>query len=110
MWASLVDTCYQQSHTIRSFAVVLGIGLCAVADGGDEAFKRDGAAVGEAGGKGLLFHEVGEDAGVGGEASEGEAKVFVNDDDFLLVGGKLFCVTLARERWLALNIGRIEGE
>ncbi len=66
MWASLVDTCYQQSHAVRSLAVVLGVGLCAVADGGDEAFKRDGAAVGEAGGEGLLFHEVGEDAGVGG--------------------------------------------
>ncbi len=96
MWASLIDTCYQQSHAVGPLTVVLGVGLCAVANGGDEALKGDGATISEAGGEGLLFHEVGEDAGVGGETSEGEAEVFVNGDDFLLVGGKLFCVALAR--------------
>jgi len=42
----------------------------------------------------LLFHEVGEDAGVGGEAGEGEAEVFVDGDYFFLVGGEFFCVAL----------------
>ena len=37
----------------------------------------------------MLFHEVGEDAGVGGEAGEGDANVFVDGDDFLLVDGKV---------------------
>jgi hypothetical protein len=46
-----------------------------------------------------LFHEVGEDAGVGGEAGEGEAEVFVDGDDFLLVGGELFCVSLKEDSY-----------
>lgn len=73
---------------------MLGVGLCAVANGGHEAFEGDGAAVGEAGGEGLLLHEVGEDAGVGGEAGEAEAEVLIDGDDFLLVGGELFCIAL----------------
>lgn len=72
----------------------MSIGLCSVADGSYEAFERDGAAVGKAGREGLLFHEVGEDAGVGCEAGEGESEVFVDGDDFLLVGGEFFCVAL----------------
>jgi hypothetical protein len=42
----------------------------------------------------LLLHEVGEDAGVGGEAREGEAEVLVDCDYFFLVGGEFFCVAL----------------
>jgi hypothetical protein len=42
----------------------------------------------------LLFHEVGEDAGVGGEAGEGEAEMLVDGDDFFLVRGEFFCVSL----------------
>jgi len=42
----------------------------------------------------LLLHEVGEDAGVGGEAGEGDAVVGVDGDDFALVGGEFFCVAL----------------
>jgi len=61
--------------------------LCAVTDGGDEAFERDCATVCEAGGEGLLFHKVGEDAGVGGKAGEGEAEVFVYGNYLFLVGG-----------------------
>ena len=34
----------------------------------------------------MLFHEVAEDAGVGGETGEGEAIVRVDGDDLLLVG------------------------
>jgi hypothetical protein len=44
----------------------------------------------------LLLHEVGEDAGVRCEASEGEAQVLVDGDDFLLVGGELFCIALEK--------------
>ena len=73
---------------------MLRIGLGAVADGGYEAFEGNCSAVGETGGEGLLFHEVRKDAGVGGEAGKGKAEVFVDGDDFLLVGGKLFCVAL----------------
>jgi hypothetical protein len=42
----------------------------------------------------LLLHEVGEDAGVGGQAGEGDAVVGVDGDDFALVGGEFFCVAL----------------
>ncbi len=73
---------------------MLGVGLCAVADGGDESFEGDCSAIGEAGGEGLLLHEVGEDAGVGGEARKGEAEVLVDGNNFLLVGGEFFCIAL----------------
>ncbi len=65
MGTSFVNACYQQSNAIRTLAVVLRVGLCTVADGGDEAFERNGTAVGEAAGERLLLHEVGEDSGVG---------------------------------------------
>lgn len=42
----------------------------------------------------MRFHEVGEHACVGGEASKGEADVFVYGNYFLLVGGELFCIAL----------------
>lgn len=42
----------------------------------------------------MLFHEVGEDTGVGGEAGEGYAVVCVNGDHFALVGREFFCVAL----------------
>ena len=94
MRTSFVDAGDKETHTVGPLAVVLGVGLCAVADTGDEAFEGDGAAVGEAGGERLLLHEVGEDAGVGGEACQRETEVLVDGDDFLLVGGELFCVAL----------------
>ena len=72
MRTRLVDACYEETDAVGPLAVVLRVGLGAVADGGYEAFERDGAAVGEAGAEGLLLHEVGEDAGVGGETGEGE--------------------------------------
>ena len=94
MRTRLVNACNEEAYSVRAFAVVLGVGLGAVADGRDEAFERDGTAVGQARGEGLLLHEVGEDAGVGGEAGEGEAQVLVDGDDFLLVRGEFFCVAL----------------
>jgi len=56
----------------------------------------------------LLFHEVGEDAGVGGEAREGDAVVGVDGDYFLLVGGEFFGVAL-EERERVLVGGRWVG-
>jgi len=94
MRARLIDASNQEADAVGSFAVVLGVGLRAVADGGNEALERDGAAVRQARGQRLLLHEVGEDAGVGCEAGEREAEVLVDSDDFLLVGGELFCVSL----------------
>jgi hypothetical protein len=94
MRTCLVYTSNEQADAVRTLAVVLRVSLGPVADGGYEALEGDGAAVGEARGQGLLFHEVGEDASVGGEAGEGEAEVFVDGDDFLLVGGEFFGVAL----------------
>ena len=65
MGACFINSCYQQSNAIRTLAVVLRVSLCTIANGGDEAFEGDGAAVGEAAGERLLLHEVGKDAGVG---------------------------------------------
>jgi hypothetical protein len=106
MRTRFVYACDQKTNAVGSLAVVLGIGLGAVADGGDEAFEGEGAAVDEARREGLLFHEVGEDAGVGGEAGEGEADVFVDGDDFLLVRGEFFCVALGRA--VSVSFVRVE--
>lgn len=73
---------------------MLSIGLCAIANGVYDSGDGDGAAVGEAVGEGGGFHEVGEDTGIGGEASKGETKVFVDADYFFLVRGEFFCVAL----------------
>ena len=73
---------------------MLGVRLRAVTDGRDEAFEGDGTAVGQARGEGLLLHEVGKDTGVGCQAGERETEVLIDGDDFLLVGGELFCVAL----------------
>jgi len=45
----------------------------------------------------LLLHEVGEDAGIGGEACEGEPEVGVEFDNLFLVGGEFFGVALEGE-------------
>ena len=90
-----VAPCDQQSYAVGTLAVVLCVGLRAIADSSGDFGEWDGAVVGEARGKGLLFHEVGEDASVGGEAGEGEAVVCVDWDDFLLVRGEFFGIALA---------------
>lgn len=94
MRTRVVDARDQQAHAIGPVGVVLRVGLGAVADLLDDARDGDGAAVGHFGGEGLAFHEVGEDAGVRGEAGEGEAEVGVDADDFFLVGGEVFCISL----------------
>jgi len=42
----------------------------------------------------LLLHEVGEDAGVGGETGQCDSVVAVDGYYFLLVGGEFFGVSL----------------
>ena len=54
----------------------------------------------------MLFHEVGEDAGVGGEAGEGDAEVGVYAEDFFLVGGEFFCVALDEGRGKGVSLMR----
>ena len=98
MWSRLIHACYQQSNAIRSFTVDLCRSLGAVADLGDYAFERYGAAVGHFGGEGLLFHEVREDAGIRGKSSESNAKVLIYSYYFLLVRGELFCISLGDDR------------
>lgn len=73
---------------------MLCVGLCAVADLSYDSVEGDGAAVCHSRAEGLLFHEVGEDAGVGAEAGDGDAHVCVDFDDFFLVRGEFFCVSL----------------
>lgn len=72
----------------------LRIPLRASGDLIDDAFNRNRAAVGQFRGKGLLFHKVREDTGVGSETGEGETKVGVEGEDLLLVRGEFFCITL----------------
>ena len=49
MRASGVHACDQETYAIGSLAVVLGVGLRAVADAGGDVGEEDGAAVGQAG-------------------------------------------------------------
>ena len=94
MRSRLVHAGNQQSNTIRPLAVDLCRSLSAVADLGYDAFEGDRTAVGHLRCERLLFHEVGEDAGVGGEASERDTEVRVYAYYFFLVGGEFFCVPL----------------
>lgn len=96
MWASLVDSTNQESNTVWSLSVVLCVRLGPVTDHSDNALKGDGAAVSHLGGERLLLHEIEEDTGVGCKASDGYAYVVVDTDEFLLIGGELFCVSLRR--------------
>ena len=96
MRARLVDAGDQQADAVWPLAVVLRVGLRAVGDGVDGAGDGEGAPVGQARGEGLRFQEVGEHAGVGGEAREADADVGVDGDDLLLVGGEFFGVALWR--------------
>lgn len=78
MGASFVNAGNKEPDTVRTTAVMLGVDLGFIGNGVYDAGYRDGAVVEEAGGHGLLAHEVGEDAGVGGETGEGDAKVGVD--------------------------------
>lgn len=108
MRATGVDAGDQEPDAVGSLAVMLGVCLRAVADAGGDLRERNGAAVGEAGGEGLLFHEVGEDARVGGEAGEGDAVVRVDGNNLLLVGGEFFGVALEANGVSSLAIGEDE--
>jgi hypothetical protein len=59
-------------------------------------------------GEALLLHEVGEDAGVRGQAGDGNADVLVDGEELLLVGGEFFGVALegvGRRRVLLVGLG-----
>lgn len=94
MRALCIDTCDQQPNTVGPLSIMLSVGLSAIANTGCDFGEKDGAVVGEARGERLLFHEVGEHAGVGCEASKAETIVGVDADDLALVGRELFCVAL----------------
>lgn len=83
--ALCVDAGDEQAYAVRALAVVLGVCLGAVAYPRGDFGEQDGAIVGQARGEGLLLHEVGEDASVGGETGEGDAIVAVDWYHFLLV-------------------------
>lgn len=64
----------------------------------------------------MLFHEVGQDAGVGGEAGEGDAVVGVDGYYLLLVRGEFFCVALLEwgeggvvVSWLSYDGAKLAG-
>ena len=97
MWALGVHAGNQQADAVRPPPILLGVGLRAVGDAGGDFGEGDRAVVGQAGGEGRLLREVGEDAGVGGEAGERDAEVRVYRDDFLLVGREFFGVSLRGE-------------
>lgn len=94
MRAGRINTCNEEADTIWTTAVVLGVDLCAVADAVRDLGNGDRAIVGETGGERLLFHEVREDASVGGEASKSDTIVGVYWDDLLLIRRELFGITL----------------
>ena len=75
MCSSLVHTCYQQPYTIGTFPEHLSGGLRAVTDLSDDPLNGDGTAIGHFRGERLAFHEIGEDAGIGGETGESETEV-----------------------------------
>ena len=94
MRAACVCACDEETYTIRSPSVLLRVGLGAGGDLGYNVGERDGSGEGETFGEGLLFHEVGEDAGVGSEAGECEAVVCVDWYYLFLVGGEFFGIAL----------------
>lgn len=96
MRSRLVHPSDQQSNAIRSLAVDLCRGLSAVTYLRHDPFERYGTAVGHFRCERLLFHEVGEDAGVRCEAGEGDAEVRVYADYFFLVRGEFFRIPLSR--------------
>lgn len=85
MWALCVYSGNEQTYAIWSLAVVLCVCLCTVANSRCDFGKCDGSVVSQSRGEGLLFHEVGEHARVGGKTGEGNAIVRVDFDDFALV-------------------------
>lgn len=85
--AALVDARHQESDAVGPLAQMLGVLLGLLAEEVDEVAEGHVAAVGQAVAEALLLHEVGEDAGVRGEAGDGDADVLVDGEEFLLVRG-----------------------
>lgn len=112
MWPCLVHARDQQTNPIRSLPIMLCIGLSPVTYLSDDPFEGNGSAICHLRRERLLFHEVRQYPGVGREAGEGYAEMVVYTDDFLLVGGELFGVSLAGNvsamaSWiLAFNVWR----
>jgi hypothetical protein len=94
MRTCVVDPSYQQSYAIRPLPVVLSVGLSTVTYLIDNAFHRHGAPVCHFRGEALLFHEVGENAGVRRKPGNSDTHVRVDRDDLLLVRGEFFGITL----------------
>lgn len=92
--ACLVDAGNQQADTVGALAVHLGVDLGLFANHVDECADGHGAAVRQSVAQALLLHEVGEDAGVGSQTGDGDADVFVNVEEFLVVRGEFFGVAL----------------
>jgi len=91
---------------------VLGVCLRAVTYLCDDTLEGDRSAVSHFRGEGLLLHEVEEDAGIGGEAGDGDTEVVIDADDFLLVGGEFFGVSLWMFRlvvWFRRESGRVRA-
>lgn len=85
MGAALVHSGNEKTNTVRPLSVNLGVDLGLLANHVDEGAERDGAAVGESMAEALLLHEVGENASIGGKAGNGDAGMFVDVKEFLLV-------------------------
>lgn len=108
--AMVVDAGDQKTDTVGSLAVVLRVDLRLGSNHVDEGPHGHVAAVREAVAEALLLHEVGEDARVRGETGDGDADMFVDGKELLLVRGEFFGVTLNRERriwsaWLDRRVG-----
>lgn len=59
--------------------------MCSVGDTRGDLGQGNGAVVRQAGCERLLLHEVGENAGIGGETSKGDTEMGIYGDDLLLV-------------------------
>ena len=93
-----VNPGYEQPYAIRALAVVLRVLLGFGADAVRYAAYGERAAVLEARGEALGFHEVAQDAPVGAEARQSDAHVGVDGDYLFLVGGEFFGVSLCGRR------------
>lgn len=94
MRAGIVHAGDEETNAVGALSVVLRVDLGFGADHVDEGADGHVAGVGEAVAEALLLHKVGEDAGVRGEAGDGDADVLVDGEEFLLVRGEFFCVAL----------------
>ena len=90
----LIPTSYQETNTIRTTAITLGVDLGLVGDLPDEPANGERAVVDKGVVEALSPHVLAEDSGVGGEARDGNAHVGVDLEDLLLEGRQLGGVPL----------------